>query len=715
MGDLAINKQTAETSSSLQRVTLKPDYRSGEDNLLRDFYIPCLEQSKKYYRAVGFFSSTALAAAARGLARFIKKSGEMYLVASPFLEEQDAKALMEAWNDPTKFEVVITHVLLKALDPQQLESLLIRRRLECLAWLASEQRLQIRIAVPRVEDGLDPRGIYHEKLGIFEDQVGNVVAFSGSINETASGWTGNFEAFDVFASWATEDAERARRKKEVFHKLWTDAAPGLRVVEFPEAAREQLIRLRPAVAPELDPEEEPAVSTSVRVGAVARCLWPHQEQALSVWTDNRYRGIIAMATGTGKTLVGLHAIRLAQTDTATIILVPTLPLVDQWVKEVQQFFSGCHIIECTGQAGQWPQALSTHLGVLRTTGSPLEGAGRLFVVATMASAAGEKFQLCWKDFPPEMVQVVADEVHHLGAPAYQRCLELPSVRRLGLSATPEREWDDPGTDAIIQYFGRTIFEYSVKDAIRDGRLCHYEYRPFFAYLNGDEFDEYYRLTKEIEKLVAMTADEHDTKATIRSSSQLQRLLERRALVKKKAQDKVQAFRRIITDKPPVPLIVFCEDQEQLTAIRAVLNNEHLSFARYTSEQSAWQRGKTLELFRESATDAVLAIRCLDEGIDVPECKSCVIVASSSSAREFIQRRGRVLRLAGVGKKAIVYDIIVLPIVPKLVTDMAVAEKLIRQELARVNQFVEAADNEWAVRRKVKQELEQFGLEALAFV
>jgi len=704
--------QTAETALNLQLVTLKPDYRSGEHNLLTDFYVPCLQQSRRYYRAVGFFSSTALAAAARGIARFIQKSGEMCIVASPVLEEEDAKTLIDVWNDDRKFEDVISRTLVRALEPQQLESLLVRRRLECLAWLISERRLQIRIAVPQVEQGLDARCLYHEKLGIFEDDAGNTVAFSGSINETATGWSGNFEAFDVYASWRPEDVERVRRKREIFEKLWSNTAPGLRVMELPDAVRERLIRLRPSALPEADPEEELPVSEALEhATGPRRQLWPHQDAAIAAWQQSHFRGIFAMATGTGKTLAALHAMSLAPTSTATIILVPTLPLVDQWISELRRFFGSCHIIECSGQEGSWPQTLSTHLGILRATGCPPDATSRLLVVATMATASASKFQLCWREFPPGMVQIVADEVHHLGAPTFQQCLNLPSLRRLGLSATPEREWDDPGTNAIVTYFGSTVSEYSVKDAIRDGRLCHYEYRPFFAYLDDEEFDEYYRLTKEIDKFMAMTAEEMDKKKTTKSSAQLHRLLERRALIKKKAKDKVRAFRSVLVDGPPFPFIVFCEDQEQLASIRGALNEEHMSFVTYTSEQSAWQRGKTMELFRENTTDAVLAIRCLDEGIDVPTCESCVIVASSSSTREFIQRRGRVLRLSGPGKRAVVYDIVVLPIIPRLAGDIEAAERLIRQELSRVNHFVEASDNEWAVRHRIKRELEQFGLEA----
>jgi hypothetical protein len=178
MGHLPRNNP-AETSASLRLVDLRHDYRTGEHNLLTDFYVPCLQQSQTYYRAVGFFRSSALAAAARGLAHFIKRSGQMFLVASPVLDEADAKTLIDAWHDPSNLQDVVGRLLARSLEPDEIETLLIRRRLECLAWLMSERRLQIRIAIPQVDQGLDPRSLYHEKLGIFEDDVHDCVAFVG--------------------------------------------------------------------------------------------------------------------------------------------------------------------------------------------------------------------------------------------------------------------------------------------------------------------------------------------------------------------------------------------------------------------------------------------------------------------------------------------------------------------------------------------------------
>lgn len=703
-----------EKKRNLRLVLLKRDYRTGEDNLLHDFFIPCLSQATVYYRAVGFFDSSALSAAARGLATFIKRGGEMRLIASPvFWSERDVEAIMNAQDTGVALKEIVTAALLRQLAEEHIASLFVRRRIECLAWLVSEGRLKIRIAYPL--PGADPRRIYHEKLGVLQDDLGQTVSFSGSINESAAGWSGNFEAFDVFASWRPEDEYRAGRKLAVFDAMWKDKAPGLKVIDFPEAAQRRLIQFRPAHMPEYDPEE--TVDLGIRHSPkVRRTLWPNQQTAIDEWSRSGFKGILAMATGAGKTLTALEAMALAPPRVASVVLVPTLPLLDQWKSEIQSFDPQCEFIACSGEEAGWALHLSRRITLLRASPPDEEhSTRRLYVISTMASASSDKFLLAFHELDANLVQVVADEVHHLGAPKLQACLQLPAARRLGLSATPDRQWDELGTAAIVNYFGPTIYEYTIRDAIKDGRLCHYEYRPLFAFLNEDEFAEYMELTKEIQKMLAMGGPDESQEQTTQSSVKLQRFLERRALVKKKAADKVRVFRALLESDIRFPVLVFCEDQEQLGQIRTVLKTIKRKFLTYTSQQSAWQREQTLNVFRQGGTEVLLAIRCLDEGIDVPECRTSIIVASSSSTREFIQRRGRILRATEKEKIASLYDIVVLPIEPRLREDASIGEGLIRQELVRVSHLAEAADNEWAVRREIQRELERFGLENLAFI
>jgi len=345
-----------------------------------------------------------------------------------------------------------------------------------------------------------------------------------------------------------------------------------------------------------------------------------------------------------------------------------------------------------------------------------------------ASTAG--FLLSWKGISEDNIQIVPDEVHHLGARTYQQCTKLPSCRRLGLSATPERYWDPQGTLKTIEYVGPTIYEYSLRDAIRDGRLSHYLYFPFFAFLNRSEFEEFSSLTEDIKresarlksrtkkensKLPAFGLDKLPTSATLGTSHRLERLCEERARIKKKAEDKIRVFEEILRTISDFPIIVFCEDEEQLVEVRQILDRKALSYGVYTSKRTdSWQRKKVLESFRKRELETLLAIRCLDEGLDVPECSGCIIIASSSSTREFVQRRGRILRRQKE-KVAVLNDIIVLPPKVRNKRDSDVAETLIRQELERMKQLVDAADNWAEARNRIRSQLVPYGMEGLAYL
>ena len=220
--------------------------------------------------------------------------------------------------------------------------------------------------------------------------------------------------------------------------------------------------------------------------------------------------------------------------------------------------------------------------------------------------------------------------------------------------------------------------------------------------------------KEIARINARTktTTENQKMFTAYMTHKLERLLLKRARIRKKAEDKIRVFSHILSSISIRPLIVFCEDHEQLNEIKTILKNKVGSFLVYTSKMSLWQRNKTLDMFRKGNSDILLAIRCLDEGLDVPECRGCIIVASSSSTREFIQRRGRILR--GLkGKTAVLCDIIVFPPEVRGAREVEAAETLIRHELVRMRQLVQAAENEWEVRNKIRKELTRYGLEDLA--
>lgn len=691
---------------------LKSAYDSEEDDILNDFYIPVFSKARRYDRLAGFFSSSALAAAARGIAPFIKNGGSMRLIVGAALQKPDVEAIKLGKEQPEK---ILSEVMLRNL--KEIYDELVMNHVRALAWLIARNQLEIKVAIvidkkgdPVDHDTAMKSGIFHQKVGIFEDAEGNIVSFSGSLNESATAWEENIEEFKVFRSWIEGEACHLASDKSKFEKYWYGRTKRVKIMDVPVAVRKQFIKLAPETLDELNLKRH--------YQPEYKKLWPHQAEAIKAWIKNGYRGIFAMATGTGKTLAALSASSLAPRSMVTVVLVPTLPLLHQWArKEIPSYDKNAHIIICGGK-NNWKTILPLELAKVRKQGKNYAPKYRLYIVATMKTAASKGFLIAWKGVSPDNVQLICDEVHHLGAPTYQRCTEIPSSRRLGLSATPERDWDFEGTQKTVDYIGPTVYKYDIKKAINDGFLCSYKYFPYIAFLNRREFEDFQRLTAEIGKEIARinaqakTTAENQEMPTAYMTHKLEKLLLERARIRKKAKDKIRVFSHILSSVSIRPLIVFCEDHEQLNEIKTILKNKVDSFLIYTSKMNLWQRSKTLDMFRKGNSDILLAIRCLDEGLDVPECRGCIIVASSSSTREFIQRRGRILR-SFKGKTAILCDIIVFPPEMRNIRELEAAETLIRHELARMRQLVQAAENEWEVRNKIRKELARYGLEDLA--
>jgi hypothetical protein len=285
---------------SFRELNLKPSYDSDEDDILESFYIPVLSESRTYYRLAGFFSSTALALAARGIAGLIKNDGKMKLVASVILQKDDIEAIQRGLKNPEK---VIEGTMLKEMD--SIEDELTRNHVEALAYLVANKRLEIKVAVMVGENGvpLNPeeseRNIFHQKVGIMEDGTGNTVSFSGSINESLGGWINNIEEFNVFRSWIQGEGDHLDANRRKFENLWAGKTKRARIFDVPDAVNKKFIRMAPKGMDEL----KRLISPKKGVGRVLRA---YQTEAISNWAKNQRKGIFEMATGTGKTIAALR-------------------------------------------------------------------------------------------------------------------------------------------------------------------------------------------------------------------------------------------------------------------------------------------------------------------------------------------------------------------------------------------------------------------------
>ena len=682
---------------------LQVSYRSGRDDLVRDFYVPCLERAVLYRRAVGYFTSASLATAARGVASLVARHGKMQLVASPHLEESDIEALNLAKENPTS---VLRKVVQRSLG--EIEDLLERERLNALAWLIADGALEIRLAVRANDRGRLTRGIYHEKIGIFSDTDGNHIAFAGSANETAGGLVDNFESIKVFWSW--DDAQK-RTSEEIqnFAALWNDQTPGLRIIDFTEASRELLKPYQLSQRPELheDPVEYRLPAKTIKPGTIpsGRELREYQKKAIREWLNHNGRGILAMATGTGKTFTALYlACRLHEKAPRLVVLVvcPYINLALQWVEEMKKF--GLNPVCCFRSKNDWEEQLQGEITAIFSSSNRI-----LPIVAVNKTFSSTNFQ---KMLRPEKIPhlLIADEVHNLGAKDLRTNLDTRIQYRLGLSATPERHGDDEGTQAILNYFGDVIFEYPIKDAIAEGHLCRYFYYPVLVKLNDKEAEEYWNLTMDIAR--AIPSDE-----TGEMSERLKQLLIRRARLLAAAADKLPMLKKVVMEqKSPVrKALIYCGDgrvenlddgtmERQVLAACKLLGEEcGLRVRKFTCDEPDVEREAILSQLKSGNLDALVAIRCLDEGIDVPDVQLGFILASSTNPRQFIQRRGRLLRKADGKDFAHIWDFIVEPPDFSGSSDdraFNVERRLFQRELKRILEFCETAENGPAALHKL---------------
>ncbi len=682
---------------ALRNLQIQLSYRTGRNDLVRDFFIPCLEESTLYRRSAGYFSSAGLALAARGVASLVTRKGEMRLVVSPELDPQDVEALQGALDEP---ETVLKRIVASSME--DVEDALTRDRLNALAWLAAKGYLRIKLALRVNERSEIMGGIYHEKAGIFSDETQDCVAFSGSANETAGGFIQNFESFDVFCSWKDTDG-RVVEKINNFEALWTDRTPGLRVLEFSQIGKELLERFRdpskplPGLEPLMVEEDRPKEIFSAPDWLQ---LHDHQEAAIQAWVSNGGKGIFAMATGSGKTLTALSlACRVAKKNSPMVIVVvcPFINLCNQWIRELAGF--GVRPVACFEGRQRWEAQLEE--GYQRLSA----GISRVHaIVTTNATFQSDAFQSRLRSRVSGFHHLmIADECHNLGAGGIQFSLPDEIHLRLGLSATPERHHDPIGTQAIIDYFGGIVFEYPLAQAIADGRLCPYRYYPHLVTLTEQETEEYAEISAKLGRMIGGKDQNEEI------GQAAMRLLIRRARLLASAQNKLAVLDQVIASLPEKPkkALFYCgdgrttdtiadEEVRQIQAVSRLLGDKHgLKVRNFTFRETTEEREEILRDAASGFLDGIVAIRCLDEGIDVPDLRMGFLLASSTNPRQFVQRRGRLLRYAPGKKRAIIHDFIIQPpdFGGTLDDDSFNLERsFFQRELKRITEFCQTAEN-----------------------
>lgn len=666
-------------------IPFKISYRKRQDSIADNFYIPCMTNAKSYDRAVAYFKSSIYAIAWKALSAFLKNGGKMRIICSPALHPTDVAAIESGYEQRTflTYSTDLKYEIEKLLDCPILSD-----ATKILGAMIANGRLDLKIAL--VEDRnscIDLERLYHSKIGLFYDDYGNCVSFEGSMNETWNGLAndGNIESIDVAVSWEAErDTERTRDRQRYFEDLWNDNSPGIKIMPFPNVAKEILVRAAASNWEELIETLSNKLEGPKRKSPSEKTILPHQELALSHWEANGRRGIFEHATGSGKTFTAICAINNALSrDEKPLIIVPSQLLLQQWFNELKATFEsiGLEILCCGAGNVKWRTD-----SLLTTWTRPSKK--KRCVVATCATASTSEFGS--RIISGQHIFMVADEVHRLGSDENQKIFEIDSGPRLGLSATPRRAGDAKGTQAIFDYFGPIIDPpYTLQDAINDGRLTPYSYRAHAIRLTDEEHDRWLELTTKISRL----AGQNKSNPNITSEQRLKFALIERSRVIKSASNKVPFAVEILNAqyRDGDRWIVYCDSVVQLQSLMVELKRAGLPVNEYHSSMTG-DPVLTLRYF-EDYGGIIVSIRCLDEGIDIPSVSHALILASSSNPREFIQRRGRVLRRS-VGKRiAYIHDVIVIP---RIVDDQVEGASILMGELSRALEFGKSAINPLAI-------------------
>ena len=702
---------------SFKDIPIKKEYRSLIDNIVKDFYCPVLRESILYKRAVGFFSSTALADISKGLSKLVDNGGKIELVASPHISNDDWEAIKAGYK--SRDEIIKSSVLSELHEPKNIFE---EKRLNMLAHLIATEKLDIKIAFVEKNNV----GIFHEKMGLMYDAEGNSIAFTGSMNESNMAFSHNYESIDVFCSW-TFDSERVETKEAAFNSVWNNTEPGVEIIDCPEVKDEiikKYIRTDKVDFCKVDDEEikeidefnyNEELKKNERFGAVVPSwvkFHDYQEEAIDEWQNKGFKGIFDMATGTGKTFTGLGAIsRLSGVlgdKLAVFIVAPYQHLVEQWVEDIVAFNMNPIIGFSSSSQKDWKRRLEDAVRDQKLRVSKREF---FCFVCTNATFASDFVQTQISKIRGNAL-IVVDEAHNFGAEHLSSFLTEKFKYRLALSATLDRHGDEEGTQKLLDYFGERCITYSLDRAIDEKKLTPYRYYPIVVTLTEDELEYYRALSFEIAKCLIKGKD-----GKKKLSERGKKLALKRARIVAGAENKLAVLREKI--KPYIKdnhILVYCgattllnpseestevDDFEirQIDAVTHLLGNElDMKVSQFTSNEDIKEREVLKKQFAQGENlQALIAIKCLDEGVNIPEIKTAFILASTSNPKEYIQRRGRVLRKAPGKEQAEIYDFITLPRELDEVSAMPVEQMsreltLVKNELNRAEEFARISLN-----------------------
>lgn len=666
-------------------LNLKDRYKNGYDNIGKDLIGACLSECRLYRRGTAYFSSSALMSWSAAMDHVINDKVKIEIICSPVISDRHLVEILKGSITPDQRKKTIQqladNIVLTAVGFGMNSE---RRdyRSQLLSYLIATGQLEFRFAIPKnyefPDEKSDDRNLYHVKVGYFVFEDDSIVAFEGSINESDSAYQYNTESAQVFKSWLDEDLRRVNNLVLDVNTDWSRENPHIEVFNLSKEAIEKIGKLspserprkpKPVIAPE--PEPEPPKSTSG--------LRPYQEEALNAWKENDYKGILAMATGTGKTKTSIEALTrfLNRTDRGlAVITVPYLELARQWVQELGE--KGIATVSVYDSQENW--SLSVENIIQAHLVSSDSKAQLPVLVCVNKSFRDDKFQNLLKRLngKPGSRMIIVDECHHFNRQNQIDYLPTSFRFRLGLSATP---YEVDEEKYLERYFGEIVFEFKLSEAIKQEYLCPYTYHPILIEFTENEAARYLEIIKKV-----------TNNKDLDSYGELDHLLETMVSKLTKLEDVLKE------NSSKTFSLFYCgegyvefengERIRQVDSLTMLLQKLGWRVGRITSADTPSERRGTIANLRAQNIDAIASMRILDEGIDIPDCRRAFILASQRQERQGIQRRGRVLRKSPGKESAELFDFILVG--PKLTNQDL--DKLYNREMKRARMFASDALN-----------------------
>ena len=695
-----------------------------------EFFSNALENSYFFDIELGYFNSAAINVLAGSFASFISNGGKMRMAINQVVSADDKKAITEGLQGGVNLSLDLTDwkTLRSSLDEYG------EHFFKCLAYLIQENRIEIQIIKPK-----STSGIAHTKRGQFIDLEGTIVGFSGSANFTLGGLFNNLEEINIFLNTSPDETiqKKLTNQKDHFNRIMARSEEDIEYLspcELQEAilsmyggqdiedllhVERKLKEYKKSLKPRKMVSEGDDTSPEFPYSNGPR---EYQKQAFENWKKNNQKGLFAMATGTGKTITSLNCLLEIYNRCGyymAIILVPTITLVNQWEDECHKFkFSS--IIKVFSKNPAWKERIGL-IQMEEKMRKENETPKSFIIISTYASFTREAVFELLNSFDKKKVLLIADEAHNMGSPQILKKLDrIVYLRRIGLSATPERQYEPETNDRIFSFFGAKehfTFEYSMEDAIKNGVLCKYYYYPHMVRLTETEMAEYIELSIKISRYFNYATECFD-----RQDEVLKRLLLARKRIIHKAQNKVGVFRAIMEERfkekgnlrysliyvPEGNKPDYIADSDIFDKLEQIENDEvsdhlidvftqvvsgidkYVTVKRFVSGQA--DRDSVLRDFASGKLQVLTSMKCLDEGVDVPRSEMAVFCASTGNPRQFIQRRGRVLRTHPDKHMAVLHDLVVIPEVSSTCDSFKMEQVLLRNELVRVKNFSMLSEN-----------------------